>query len=158
VVKVLDFGLAKPIGTGGSPDLTREGVITGSPHYMSPEQVMGEADLDVRSDIYSLGAVAYFLVTGRPPFDEAQTMKVLFAHANQPPTPPSEMNDAVPKDVECVILRCLAKKPGDRYQDARQLMAALDGCGDAGGWNREEATRWWEARRVASSACEVRVN
>ncbi len=155
VVKVLDFGLAKPMGLNDSAHLTREGAITGSPHYMSPEQVMGDEHLDERSDIYSLGAVAYFLVTGRPPFDEAQTMKVLFAHANQPPTPPSQLGVDVPQDVEQVILRCLAKKTDDRYQDAKQLMAALDACQDATGWDRDDAARWWSTRRADAPTSAV---
>jgi serine/threonine-protein kinase len=158
VVKVLDFGLAKPMGTSGSPNLTREGTITGSPHYMSPEQVLGEGRLDARSDIYSLGAVAYFLVTGRPPFDESHTMKVLFAHANQPPTPPSQLGIDIPQDVEQVILRCLAKKTDDRYQDARQLLAALDACRDATTWNRDDASRWWSTRGASAPTVAVSID
>jgi serine/threonine-protein kinase len=156
VVKVLDFGLAKPITpSGDSPHLTRDGTITGSPHYMSPEQVMGEGRLDERSDIYSLGAVAYFLLAGRPPFDEAQTMKVLLAHASQPPTPPSQLDADIPQDIEEVILRCLAKKPDDRFQDARQLMAALQACRDAANWDREDAIRWWSTHKLDTPTARV---
>ncbi len=146
VVKVLDFGLAKPIDQDSSVHLTQEGTITGSPHYMSPEQVMGEQQLDGRSDIYSLGAVAYFLLTGQPPFNDAKTMRVLFAHANDPPTPPRDLNPEIPVDIQQVVLRCLAKKVEDRYQDAGELMTALSACDDANRWTRDDSTRWWRGR------------
>jgi serine/threonine-protein kinase len=146
VVKVLDFGLAKPLDQERSAHLTQEGTITGSPHYMSPEQVMGEAELDGRSDIYSLGAVAYFLLTGRPPFDGDRTMRILFAHANDPPRPLREINENVPADIQHVVLRCLAKQPADRYQDTQQLMEALERCTTARDWTREDSLRWWRGR------------
>jgi serine/threonine-protein kinase len=149
VVKVLDFGLAKPIDQDRTVHLTQEGTITGSPHYMSPEQVMGEQQLDGRSDIYSLGAVAYFLLTGQPPFNNAKTMRVLFSHANEPPQPPREFNSDIPADIEHVVLRCLAKKPEDRYQNAAQLMEALDACEDADRWTRDDSLRWWRKRSTA---------
>src|SRR5262249_10388882 len=84
VAKLLDFGLAKPLLEATSAQLTQRGAITGSPLYMSPEQATGDRDPDARSDIYSLGSVLYFLVTGRPPFDDEQPMKVLIAHAHDP--------------------------------------------------------------------------
>jgi serine/threonine-protein kinase len=154
VVKVLDFGLAKPIESGDSRavHLTQDGSIAGSPHYMSPEQAMGDQELDGRSDVYSLGAVAYYLLTGRPPFDEARSLRVLFAHASQPPVPPSEVNDSVPQDLEKVVLRCLAKRPEDRYQAAAELLAALDECQDARRWSRDQASRWWQEHGSLSSS------
>ncbi len=143
VAKLLDFGLAKPLDEGQDGHLTREGSITGSPLYMSPEQVMGEEDLDGRSDIYSLGAVAYFLLTGRPLFQETRAMKILLAHAHETPRNPSELNADVPADLERVVIGCLAKRREDRYQSAQELMDALDQCADAGNWTREHAELWW---------------
>jgi serine/threonine-protein kinase len=154
VVKVLDFGLAKPIDQDRSAHLTQEGTVTGSPHYMSPEQVLGEQSLDGRSDIYSLGAVAYYLLAGRPPFDDDKTMRVLFAHANEPPQPPRQINPDVPEDIQLVTLRCLAKRPEDRYQDAQQLMDALEACADARSWTREDSQRWWQ-QPAAQTQIEV---
>jgi serine/threonine-protein kinase len=150
VAKLLDFGLAKPFSDQDAIHVTQEGAITGSPHFMSPEQVMAERDLDGRSDIYSMGAVAYYLLTGEPPFNETKTMKVLFAHTNREPPPPSQLNAGVPSDVEQVVLRCLAKNPDDRYQTAEELMAALDQCADAGRWTRTDADAWWRGRAAST--------
>ena len=113
---------------------------------------MGEHQLDGRSDIYSLGAVAYFLLTGQPPFDNAKTMRVLFAHANEPPAPPRNLNSDIPEDVQQVVLRCLAKQPEDRYQDAGELMAALNDCEDANRWTRDDSAQWWSERRTTQNS------
>jgi hypothetical protein len=146
VAKLLDFGLAKPLLEIDSAQLTAKGAITGSPLFMSPEQAIGDRDPDARSDIYSLGGVLYFLVTGRPPFEDEQPMKVLIAHAHDAVTPPSQINADVPEDLERVIMRCLQKKPADRYQSAAELAAALEGCRDYGRWTRENAKTWWQER------------
>jgi serine/threonine-protein kinase len=144
VAKLLDFGLAKPLADVDSSQITQEGFITGSPLFMSPEQATDEARLDSRSDIYALGAVAYYLLTGKPPFESDRPLKVLIAHANQPPLPPSAHNGAIPDDLEQIILRCLAKDPDDRFPTATALAAALDDCRDAGRWTRERAEAWWQ--------------
>ena len=143
VAKLLDFGLAKPMMNVDSLDLTQDGGITGSPLYMSPEQVIGDTPPDERSDIYALGCVAYYLLTGRPPFERDQAIKVLLAHANAPVTPPRELVADIPADLEDVVLRCLAKAPEDRWQDAASLADALAACDSADRWSREEAARWW---------------
>ena len=104
---------------------------------------MGEMDADARSDIYSLGAVGYYLLTGRPPFQSSKPLKVMFAHANEPVTPPSKYRPDLPADLEQVILRCLEKRPEDRFQDAASLRQALVACEVAGFWNREKAALWW---------------
>lgn len=145
VAKLLDFGLAKPVLEPMSPQLTQEGFITGSPLFMSPEQATGESTPDGRSDIYSLGAVAYFLLTGAPPFQGDNAMRVIFAHAQQAVVPPSRLRSDVPPDLEEVVLRCLAKRPDDRFADAASLEAALAACAAAGQWGREEAAQWWTA-------------
>jgi len=149
VAKVLDFGLVKPIvGTEDddhdSLQLTTEGSITGSPLFMSPEQAVGDTTPDRRSDIYSLGAVAYYLLCGRPPFEGKKPLKVLFAHAHEEVVPPSQSRADVPADLEHVVLRCLAKKPADRYQTVSELAAALEACESAGRWNQADAARWWQ--------------
>jgi serine/threonine-protein kinase len=144
VAKLLDFGLAKPMMNVDSLDLTQDGGITGSPLYMSPEQVTGDAPPDERSDIYALGCVAYYLLTGQPPFERGQAIKILLAHANQAVTPPREHVADIPADLEDVVLRCLAKAPEDRYQDAASLADALAACDSADRWSREEAAHWWE--------------
>ena len=143
VAKLLDFGLVKPIADLGSPDVTQEGMIAGSPLFMAPEQATGDK-VDARSDIYSLGALAYFLVTGRPPFEDELPIRILMAHAGKQPMPPSQVRSSVPADLERVILKCLAKSPADRYDSAKSLRSALSECAAAGRWTRECAAGWWQ--------------
>src|SRR5215471_10601985 len=125
VAKLLDFGLVKPVAEVPSARLTHEGAISGTPLFMSPEQAQGRGDLDARSDIYSLGAVAYTLLSGRPPFERTNPLEVIVAHARDEVVPPSRQRPDVPADLERVILRCLAKRPEDRFRDAESLDQAL---------------------------------
>jgi eukaryotic-like serine/threonine-protein kinase len=148
VVKLLDFGLVKPIMEDQPLDLTTEGTVTGSPLFMSPEQATGDSSTDARTDIYALGAVAYYLVTGRPPFIADKTIKIIIAHANEPVVPPSKHRPDVPADLERVILRCLEKSPADRFQDVGQVSKALSECEAAGRWSAGRSAQWWEDRTV----------
>jgi eukaryotic-like serine/threonine-protein kinase len=136
VVKVLDFGLVKPVGEPGSTRLTQEGALSGTPLFMSPEQADGSEDVDSRSDIYSLGAVAYMLLTGRPPFEGDNTLQVLMAHLRGEVTPPSQICADVPADLEQVVLRCLAKERDARYSDMQELEQALAQCAAADEFRR----------------------
>ncbi len=154
VAKLLDFGLVKPISESANLDLTIDGTLTGSPLYMSPEQAVGD-EPDVRSDIYALGAVAYFLLTGRPPFDHAHSIKVLMAHAHESPLPMSKLVPDVPRDLQQIVMRCLAKEPSDRYQSAKDLQAALSNCADAAGWTDQDALSWWTERQAEAHDQEV---
>ncbi len=115
VTKLLDFGLVKTLQGGDGLQLSREDTVAGSPLYIAPEQVVHSQPPDRRADIYSLGAVAYFLLTGHPPFKGETAMEVMIAHTRDPVAPPSELHPGVPADLEEVVLRCLAKKPSDRY-------------------------------------------
>jgi len=148
VVKVLDFGLVKPIAEMKDLSLTAEGSVTGSPLYMSPEQAMGNTDLDARSDIYSLGAVAYFTLTGRPPFESDKPIRVILSHIQADVVSPRDLRPDLPDDVTQVVLRCLEKNPGDRYQTASELREALSRCEAAGRWTRERAAAWWKERQL----------
>jgi serine/threonine-protein kinase len=155
VAKLLDFGLAKPLSTdNGSIQLTQEGSIAGSPLFMSPEQALGDSEPDARSDIYSLGAVAYYLLTGVPPFDGDKPMRVMLAHAHEPVVPPSRLRPEIPADLESVVLRCLEKNPADRYAGALELRRALFECVAAGGWTHEDAARWWRTNGAADVHAE----
>jgi hypothetical protein len=155
VAKLLDFGLAKPIGgPTAAVQLTQEGSITGSPLFMSPEQALGDSEPDARSDIYSLGAVAYYLLTGSPPFDGDRPIKIILAHAHEAVVPPSRLRGEIPSDLEKVVLRCLAKAPADRYQSAMELRQALSECVAAGGWAPEDATAWWQANGAGDTRVE----
>src|SRR4051812_25546165 len=125
VAKLLDFGLVLPVTPTRSAQLSDEGKILGTPLFMSPEQVTGARELDARSDIYSLGAVAYYLLTGRPPFNDAGAINVMIAHARDPVVPPSEVVPGLPEDLDRVVLRCLSKHPDARYPDVASLDRAL---------------------------------
>lgn len=149
VTKLFDFGLVLLRGEGdnilnrlGTNDTTP---FAGSPLYMSPEQAIGEK-LDARSDIYSLGGVAYYLLTGRPPFEGDSAWRVMVAHAKEPVTPPSRWNPSIPRDLESVVLKCLSKEPGDRYGSPHELAEALRACKDSGTWDYEKAGDWWRER------------
>ncbi len=147
VTKLLDFGLVKPLTDDQPIELTTEGAITGSPLYMSPEQATGDRKPDARSDIYSLGAVGYFLLTGRPPFEGDRPIKVIIAHAHDEVVPPSQHVEGIPADLEQIFLRCLAKDPADRFDSATSLAEALAGCEAADGWTRARAAAWWQQEK-----------
>lgn len=147
VAKLLDFGLVKPMADQVPIHLTAEGSITGSPLFMSPEQAVGEEEPDARCDIYSLGAVGYYLLTGRPPFQGDKAIKVVIAHVNQPLVPPSQHRPDVTEDLERVIVKCMAKAPADRYPSAAALAEALAGCQAADQWTRARAAKWWREHR-----------
>ncbi len=122
VAKLLDFGLVKQQAAEQAEDshLTRAGSFSGSPLYMSPEQVTSFSELDPRTDIYSLGAVAYHLLTGKPPFIGSNPIEVIIAHSRDDVVPPSKHRDGIPRDLEQVVLRCLAKS---RKSDLRMWKA-----------------------------------
>jgi serine/threonine-protein kinase len=147
VAKLLDFGLVRaPVLTAGVEDLTREGTIIGTPTYMSPEQAAGRDDVDARSDIYSLGAVAYYLLTGQPPFTHRSATEVLAAHLYESPEPLSRHRIDVPAELDAVIVKCLAKQPDQRFGDTRSLEQALAACPSAEPWTQERAAAWWQSR------------
>ena len=144
VVKLLDFGLVQETRLGKDDGrLTQHGTIIGSPPYMSPEQAAGKSELDARSDIYSLGAVAYFLLTGQPPFVRETAMMMLMAHAYDPVVPLAEVRPELPADLQAVVLRCLEKDPSRRFPDAHSLEQALADCADADQWSEGQAAMWW---------------
>ncbi len=145
VAKLLDFGLVKEKRpeSDSKRGKSDDGSFSGTPMFMSPEQAFAYEEVDGRADIYSLGAVAYYLLTGKPPFERGDIMELLQAHAYSPVTPPTKLNPQIPADVEAVVLKCLAKKPAERYADAASLMAAWAACDCADDWGAEQAAKWW---------------
>jgi serine/threonine-protein kinase len=148
VTKLLDFGLAKRKAEVPAMQLSHHGTITGSPLYMSPEQASG-LRADQRSDIYALGAVAYYLLTGHAPFSGDNALSVMIAHARDTAPPPTALRGDIPADLERVVLRCLAKDPADRYPDAASLEQALGSCATANLWTEDRAAAWWRTAGTA---------
>jgi serine/threonine-protein kinase len=162
VAKLLDFGLAKPtVEVNGETQLTMEGTVTGSPLFMSPEQASGDDSVDARSDIYSLGAVLYYMLTGQPPFLFDNPLKVMIAHASQEVVPPRQINPELPIELEEIVLRCLEKDPEHRFQDVSQLRRAMSEANVNDLWSSDLAAEWWscngcpERKRLAAEMVEA---
>ena len=147
-VKVLDFGLVKYYSSAEVEQqlaLSRTGVVAGTPSFMAPEMVMGDRAIDGRADIYALGCVAYWMLTGVLVFEATSVGAMMVAHAQSTPVPPSDRTElAIPAELEAVVLRCLAKDPENRPQTADKLARKLGTIGIARPWTSERAARWWE--------------
>lgn len=143
VAKLLDFGLVKDNRSDkDSLNLTMEGAVVGSPLYTSPEVVTGDGKPDSRSDIYSLGATAYYLLTGIPVFEGENALKVVFAHVSQTVRPMTQINPKISDELEAIVLKCLEKKPEDRFQTAEELGMALNQL-QLKEWTQKQAAAWW---------------
>ncbi len=142
VAKLLDFGLVVQPAGGADSRLTRVGYVVGTPEYMAPEQAVAADDVDGRSDLYSLGALLYYTLTGQPPFVGPTALDVLLAHRDKPVRPLWELRLGVPADLEAVVTRCLAKDRTQRFPDADSLTRALEQC-RVGPWGEEQAAAWW---------------
>ena len=126
VVKVLDFGLAKTLGTLGDVSLTATSAVFGSPQYMSPEQMRSAKDVDVRSDIWSIGVSLYELLTTRVPFDAPGVAEICAMVLKDPVEPPSKWTFGLSPDLDAIVVKCLAKNPNERFQSVAELAAALE--------------------------------
>jgi eukaryotic-like serine/threonine-protein kinase len=147
-VKVLDFGLVKPLSVPRQEQTmaTAAGTTPGTPAYMAPEMSLGEP-VDGRTDLYALGCVAYYLLTGRLVFQAENVIQVIVKHLHEEPTPPSyDAPQPIPPALDEVVLACLVKSPADRMRSATELRRALEGVG-LPSWKREEAARWWTMNR-----------
>jgi serine/threonine-protein kinase len=157
-LKVLDFGLVKrramsPAETK-SAGLTAEGMIVGTPATMAPEQVLGK-EVDARTDIYALGCVAYFLLTGRDVYDATSAVEMCMQHINgTPESLKTAAKQDVPAELEELVMSCLAREPEDRPKSATELGFLLDGVNLDGKWGQRKARAWWREhmRDVATVA------
>jgi serine/threonine-protein kinase len=146
VVKVLDFGLVKSVRADepGATELTREGVATGTPAFMAPEMALGKAEIDGRADIYGLGCVAYWMITGQRVFEADGSLATILAHVQEEPVPPSQRSELpIPAVLEQIIMSCLEKEPAGRPQSAAELDQRLAACDLGRGWTAEVAREWW---------------
>ena len=149
-VKVLDFGLVKWLGAPdtGQSLATAAGLTPGTPAYMAPEMALGDT-VDGRADLYALGCVAYYLLTGTLVFEADTGLQMIAKHLRADPVPPSQRaNVSIPAALEQVILACLAKRPDDRPKSAAELGRLLSGV-EGEKWSEEQAMQWWTAREPA---------
>ena len=146
VAKVLDFGLAKGRVPGSTDAPVPGGVIAGTPHFIAPEAVQSPETVDAASDLYSLGAVGYWLLTGKTLFDAESVDDLLKAQVERMPATPSQrLGRPMSSDLEALVLQCLSKSPKDRPASAEAIDEALGACAAAHAWTRSAAEEWWKA-------------
>jgi serine/threonine-protein kinase len=159
-LKVLDFGLVKSLDAeaSGETKLTAEGTTTGTPAFMAPEMALGKGGVDGRSDIYALGCVAYWLLTGELVFQGETPMEIVVNHVKTEPTPPSQRTELpIPEYLEKTIMSCLAKDPEQRPQSMDQLSLMLDECAVAMKWTQAKAAEWWDSHFPPQQVDSVRL-
>ncbi len=145
VAKVVDFGLVKDLDQDS--DLSRDDQIAGTPLYLAPEAITAPGRVGARSDLYSLGCVGYYVLTGRPVFEGRNMVEVCGHHLHTRPLPPAErLGQPVPEGLSALLLACLEKDPSRRPSFAGEFLAALDGLADVPQWTNEQARAWWSAR------------
>jgi len=153
VVKVLDFGLVKALDEGKLAGATAANSLTGTPLYMAPEAIEASQTVDARSDLYAVGAVGYFLLTGHPVFDAASIVELCRQHIEAPPLAPSQrLGKPVSAEFEHALLACLEKSRTKRPATARDLAQMLARCPAATSWSLDEADAWWGRHERAQSA------
>jgi eukaryotic-like serine/threonine-protein kinase len=146
-VKLLDFGLVKFNERGGVRQtlMTAEHSTTGTPAFMAPETILGDGDVDRRADVYALGCVTYYLLTGQLVFEADTPMKILMHHLQTPPIPPSQRTELlIPRELDDMVMACLEKDPDKRPQDADQVLSMVRRCRCVETWNSGRAKEWWE--------------
>jgi eukaryotic-like serine/threonine-protein kinase len=158
-VKVLDFGIVKAIHESGETeaatavtDLTAPHIVRGTPAFIAPEQALGGGAVDHRADIYATGCLAYWLLTGELVFTGDTPMQLLVQHVHAMPVPPSARTELpIPKQLDAIVLTCLAKNPSDRPQRARDLARRLDAVPVTAAWTPDRARAWWNAHQPVPS-------
>lgn len=157
VAKVLDFGLVKDISADDDLGLTRPEAVTGTPLYMCPEAILNPSGMDARSDVYTLGAVGYYLLTGTHVFGGNSVVEVCANHLNAAPEPPgARLGAALPEGVSDLLLRCLEKKPEARPQSAQELLEQLRACDVDPPWSDARAEAWWRDTGVPDAEAEAK--
>lgn len=151
VVKVLDFGLVKDVEAPKDAQLSAADTIHGTPLYMAPEAITDPETIDGRADLYGLGAIAYFLLTGTPVF-HGNAVQVFAHHLKSQPEPLIERVDGVDAELEGIVMRCLEKSPDERFASAAELADALRACRASDAWTPARARDWWDEQRESLAA------
>ncbi len=156
-VKVLDFGLVQmrrhDPSTAITETLATAQPLIGTPAYMAPEMILGRDDVDRRADVYAIGCVAFYLLTGTRVFQDGNQMQVLVDHVHSEPVPPSSrLGRPLPKEIDAFVIDCLRKNPDDRPKDAAELLKRITSCHLASQWTGAHARAWWQARLPALAA------
>ena len=151
-VKVLDFGLVKHSAAGQTVTmLSMEGTAVGTPSYMAPEIALGRGDVDARTDIYSLGCVAYYMLTGQPVFSGDTPVATALAHVQNAPVPPGLRSQfKIPPALDALVMECLAKDPAARPASAAVVSERLAAAVPADAWTLDAARAWWEHQQPLS--------
>ena len=156
IAKVLDFGLVRQISGTTDPRLTAEDVLRGTPQYLAPEAIRNAENVDARSDLYALGAVAYYLLTGTEVFSGRGPLEIIHHHLQTEPESLSRrLGRPVPPKLERLILACLAKDPDERPESARALADALGAADDVPAWDETDARRFWRERAMRKNAAQT---
>jgi serine/threonine-protein kinase len=151
VLKLLDFGLVKQLSVEGEAQLTGVSTLLGTPQYMAPESILSADSADARSDIYALGAVAYYLLAGADVFDGKSVIELCVQHLHHAPQPLAARGLAIPAELEALVLACLEKDPNHRPQSAAELRRKLEACAIAP-WTADDARAWWLKHQAALTA------
>jgi serine/threonine protein kinase len=147
-VKVLDFGLVKAMDEKKEMQLTAANTVTGTPLYLSPEAIDRPDTVDSRTDVYAIGAVGYFLLTGTPVFQGTTLVEICMAHLKKAPQSPSErLGRPISAQLEAILLQCLAKDRSERFADMQSIADELLRCACAATWTRANAAAWWQQFR-----------
>jgi serine/threonine-protein kinase len=156
IAKVLDFGLVREISESSDQRLTAENVLHGTPQYLAPEAIRNVDSIDARSDLYALGAVAYFLLTGTQVFSGRGALEIIHHHLQTEPESPSRrLGRPLSPKLEALVLACLSKDPDGRPESARALADALHACDDVTPWDELDARRYWRERATRKDAAKT---
>ena len=150
VVKVVDFGLIKQVRNPHTRDITQYAKVLGTPMYMAPERLRNPADADARADIYALGAVAWFVLAGRPAFEAETDHDIMYRVMNDRAPSLAHAAPGIPGELDALVERCLAKDRGDRPARIDEVRAALDALAADAPWSEADARDWWLARAEAA--------
>ena len=148
LVKILDFGLVKDTEGRQTRDITQFQRVLGTPLYMSPERIRNPGDADARADIYSVGAVGFYLLTGRDLFETVGEHDLVYHVLHTPPRRPSELVPGIPKRLDELIVRCVAKDRSERPHEVLVVMALLEALSVEYTWRQRDAEAWWVRRRA----------